>query len=93
MSATVPDTAAETQADYARSALSPRPWPRLALNVGGFVLELRGPSLFLRLAGFEAYLHTAEVSDWWTLREQGGFEAAAWRLRFSAARAIGVHEP
>ena len=49
--------------------------------------------MFLRLAGVEVYVCTAEVSDWWTLREPGCFEAAMGRLRVSAARATGSHEP
>ena len=91
MSVTVPDTAADTSADSASAVR--RPWPRLALSFGGNVLELRGPSLFLRLAGIEVYVHSAEVSDWWTLREPGCFEAAMGRLRVSASKATAVHEP
>ncbi len=91
MSATVPDTAASAPAE---SAAAPRrPWPRVALSLGGSVLELRGPTLFLRLAGMEVYVCTAEVSDWWTLREPGCFEVAAGRLRVSAARATETREP
>lgn len=91
MSATVPDTAADASAE---SASAPRrPWPRLAVSLGGGVLELRGPTFFLRVAGVEVYVCTAEVSDWWTLREPGCFEAAAGRLRVSAAKATETHEP
>ena len=91
MSATVPDT---TAGGSVVSASAPRrPWPRLALNVGGAALELRGLTLFLRLAGAEIYVCTAELSDWWTLREPGSFEAAAGRLRLSAARATATHDP
>ena len=90
MSATVPDIAADAPAD---SASAPRrPWPRVALRIGGSVLELRGPTLFLRLAGVEVYVCAAEVSDWWTLREPGCFEAAMGRLRISAAKATEAHE-
>lgn len=91
MSATVPDTAADVTAERAPTVR--RPWPCVALSLGGSVLELRGPTLFLRLAGVEIYVCTAEVSDWWTLREPGCFEAAAGRLRVSASRATGAHEP
>ncbi len=91
MSATVPDTAADALAE---SASAPRrPWPRFALSLGGNVLEVRGPTLFLRLAGTEVYVYVAEVSDWWGLREPGCFEAAMGRLRVSASRATGPHEP
>ena len=90
MSATVPDTAADAPA---ASAPSPRrPWPRVALSLGGNVLELRGSALFLRFAGVEIYVCTAEVSDWWTLREPGCFELAVGRIRFSAARAAEAHD-
>lgn len=92
MSATVPDTAADSPA-AASAPAGRRPWPRLALCVGGAVFEVRGATLFVRCAGFEIYVCAAEVSDWWTLREPGGFEAAAGRLRFSAARATTAHEP
>jgi len=91
MSATVPDTAVESAA--AGASAPRRPWPRLALSLGGSVLEIRGPTLFLRVAGAEVYVCTAEVSDWWTLREPGCFEAAAGRVRFSASRATSTHEP
>lgn len=92
MSATVPETAADAPAEDSPSALR-RPWPRFALRMGGSVLEVRGPTLFLRFAGFEAYLCTAEVSDWWTSREPGCFEAALGRFRLSAAKATTDHEP
>ena len=92
MSATVPETAADAQVEPPPFAMR-RPWPRLALRVGGGVFEVRGATVFLRLAGVEVYVCTAEVSDWWTLRELGCFEAAAGRLRFSVARATGAHEP
>ena len=92
MSATVPDTAVDTAAESAPSSVR-RPWPRIALSLGGSVFEWRGPTLFLRLAGVEVYVHTAEVSDWWTLREPGCFEAAMGRLRVSASRATETHEP
>ena len=92
MSATVPDTAADATAEDSVSAPR-RPWPRFALRLGGAALEVRGPTLFLRLAGLEAYLCTAEISDWWTLREPGCLEAAAGRLRFSVAKATTAHEP
>ncbi len=91
MSATVPDTAADAPAESA--SVPRRPWPRLAVSLGGSVLELRGPRLFLRFAGVEVYVCTAEVSDWWTLREPECFEAAAGRLRVSAARATATLEP
>jgi len=91
MSATVPDTAADAPAESA-SVPRRRPWPRLAVSLGNSVLEVRGPSLFLRLAGVEVYVCTAEVSDWWTLREPGCFEAAAGRLRVSAAKATETVE-
>jgi hypothetical protein len=91
MSATVPDTAAHSPA--ASSPAMRRPWPRVALSLGGSVLEIRGPTLFLRFAGAEIYVCTAEVSDWWTLREPGCFEAAAGRVRLSASRATPAHEP
>lgn len=92
MSATLPHAAVDTTAE---SAWAPprRPWPRVALTLGGSVLELRGPTLFLRLAGFEVYVCTFEVSDWWTLREPGCFEAALGRVRLSAAKATQTHEP
>ena len=91
MSATVPETAADTEA-ASLSLAARRPWPRLALRFGGSVLEVRGATMFLRFAGTEVYVCTAEVSDWWTLRELGCFEAAAGRLRFSMARATGTHD-
>ena len=84
---TPPDASAES-ASAAR-----RPWPRVATSLGGAVFEWRGPTLFLRLAGVEIYVCTAEVSDWWTLREPGCFEAAMGRMRVSAARATETHEP
>ena len=65
----------------------------LAAWLGGSMFEWRGLTLFLRLAGAEVYVCTAEVSDWWTLREEGSFEAAAGRLRLSASRATATHEP
>ena len=90
MSATVPDTTAD---GHAVSASAPRrPWPRVALSLGGAVLEIRGLTLFLRLVGTEVYVCAAEQSDWWTLREPGCFEAAAGRLRLSAARATATHD-
>ena len=92
MSATVPDTAADSHAESA-SAAGGRPWPRITLGFGGSVFEWRGPSLFVRCAGVEIYVCAAEVSDWWTLREEGSFEAAAGRLRLSASRATATHEP
>ncbi len=92
MSATVPDTAVDTPAEESASSAR-RPWPRIALNLGGGVFEWRGPTLFLRIAGAEIYICTAEVSDWWTLREPGCFEAAIGRLRVSASKATGAHEP
>jgi len=91
MSVTVPDTAADAAAESASAVR--RPWPRVTLSLGASVFELRGPSLFLRFAGVEVYVCTAEVSDWWTLREPGCFEAAAGRLRVSAARATETHDP
>ena len=91
MSATVPDAAANASAESASAVR--RLWPRVALSLGGSVFELRGPTLFLRLAGVEVYVCTAEVSDWWTLREPGCFEAAMGRLRVSAAKATETHEP
>ncbi|CAA9254482.1 MAG: hypothetical protein AVDCRST_MAG08-2281 [uncultured Acetobacteraceae bacterium] len=91
MSVTVPDTAADTSAESA--SVTRRPWPRLAFSLGGNVFELRGPTLFLRLARMEVYVHTAEVSDWWTLREPGCFEAAMGRIRVSASKATAAHEP
>ena len=91
MSVTIPGTAADASAESASEVR--RPWPRVAFNLGGSVFELRGATLFLRLAGMEVYVCTAEVSDWWTLREPGCFEAAMGRFRVSAARATGSHEP
>ncbi len=91
MSVTVPDTAADASAEGASPVR--RPWPRIALSLGGSVFEWRGATLFLRLAGVEVYVCTAEVSDWWTLREPGCFEAAAGRVRLSAAKATEPHEP
>lgn len=91
MSATVPDTTAD--GPVVRASARRRPWPCLALSLGGAALEVRGMTLFLRLAGAEIYLCTAELSDWWTLREPGCFEAAAGRLRLSAARATAAHDP
>jgi hypothetical protein len=91
MSATVPDTAADAPA--ASAPLPRRPWPRVALSLGGNVLELRGPTLFLRFAGVEVYVCAAEVSDWWTLREPGCFDAAMGRLRLSVAEATETHDP
>lgn len=93
MSVTVPDTAANSPAESASAAAVRRPWPRVNLGLGGSVFEWRGPTLFLRCAGVEIYVCTAEVSDWWTLREPGCFEAAAGRLRVSASRATAAHEP
>ena len=92
MSATFPDSATDAPADSAPSAAR-RPWPRVMLSLGGGVFEVRGPTLFLRLAGVEVYVCTAEVTDWWTLREPGCFEAAMGRLRLSAAKATATHEP
>jgi len=92
MSATVRNSAVGTPVDSTPS-VARRPWPRFALHLGGCVLEVRGPTLFLRLAGLEIYVCTAEISDWWTLREPGCFEAALGRLRFSAAKATAAHEP
>lgn len=91
MSASVQDTAEDSPA--AGEPTVRRPWPRLALSLGGNVFELRGLTLFLRCGGFEVYVCTAEVSDWWTLREEGCMEAAAWRLRVSASKATAAHEP
>ncbi len=91
MSVTIPGTAADASAESASAVR--RPWPRVAFNLGGSVFELRGATLFLRLAGMEVYVCTAEVSDWWTLQEPGCFEVAMGRLRVSAARATGSHEP
>ncbi|MBD0274535.1 MAG: hypothetical protein ICV73_21710 [Acetobacteraceae bacterium] len=91
MSATVPDTAAESRAET--TSAPRRPWPRVAVSLGGNAFELRGKTLFLCLAGLEIYACTAEVSDWWTLREPGCFEVAMGRLRISAAKATGAHEP
>ncbi len=91
MSATVPETVADAPAKGASA--THRPWPCIAFGFGGSVFELRGPALFLRLAGVEIYICTAEVSDWWTLRERGSFEAAVGRVRVSASRASETHEP
>lgn len=91
MSATVPDNAAEAPADRAPPA-GGRPWVRLALRIGGSVLELRGPTVFARLLGLELYVCTAEVSDWWTLREPGSFECAVARFRVCLSRASATHE-
>lgn len=91
MSATVPETAADSLAANASSCR--RPWPRVTINLGGSVFELRGLALFLRVAGVEVYVCTAERSDWWTLREPDSFEAAAGRLRFSASKATAAHDP
>lgn len=91
MSATVPDNAVEAPPDHA-PPVGGRPWLRLALRIGGSVFELRGPTLFLRLLGLEVYVCTAEVSDWWTLREPGCFECAMARLRVSLSRASATHE-
>jgi hypothetical protein len=91
MSVTVPDTAADTSVD--RASTVRRPWPRLALSIGGNVFDLRGLTLFLRLARVEVYIYTAEVSDWWTLREAGCFEAAMGRVRVSASKTTAAHEP
>ena len=91
MSATVPDNAAEAQADRLPPA-GGLPWPRLTLRAGGSVLEWRGPTLFVRLFGFEAYVCTAEVSDWWTLREPGCFECAMAWVRVSVSRATPTHD-
>lgn len=91
MSATVPDHAAEAPANRAPTA-GGRPWPRLALRVGGTVFEWRGPTLFVRLLGLEAYVCAAEIADWWTLREPGCFECAMARLRVSLSRASPSHD-
>lgn len=91
MSATVPETAADSPADSVVAVR--RPWPRVTLGLGGGVFEWRGPTLFLRCAGVEVYVCTAEVSDWWTLREPECFEAAMGRLRVSASKATAAHEP
>lgn len=91
MSATVPETAANSPTDDAPPLR--RPWPCMTLNLGGSVLEWRGPTLFLRCAGAEVYFYTAEVTDWWTLREPGCFEAAVGRFRVSASRSTTTHEP
>jgi hypothetical protein len=91
MSASVHNTAANAPAESA--LMVRRPWPRITVRLGGSVFEWRGLTLFLRLAGAEVYVCTAEVSDWWTLQEPGCFEAALGRLRFSAARATETHEP
>jgi hypothetical protein len=90
MSATVPETVADASAGGTPAVR--RPWPRFALNLGGSVFEWRGTTLFLRAAGVEIYVCTAEVSDWWTLREPGSFEAAAGRVRVSAAKATDIHD-
>ncbi len=90
MSATVPDTVADAPAESAAAVR--RPWPRIALNLGGSAFELRGLTLFLHCAGVEVYVCTAEVSDWWTLRETGSFDVAVGRLRVSAARATDTHD-
>ena len=86
MSASVPDSAADARAESAFAVR--RPWPRITVRLGGSVFEWRGPTLFLRLAGVEIYVCTAEVSDWWTLREPACFEAAIGRVRVSAARVV-----
>lgn len=90
MSATLPHPAADRTTLDAGS-MPRRPWPRLALTFGDSVLEIRGATVFLRVAGFEAYACTAEVADWWTFREPGSFEAAAGRLRFSGSKASAAH--
>lgn len=91
MSVSVPNPAVDSTAEHASTAR--RPWPRLAFAFGDQILEVRGPTLFVRLARMEIYVCTAEVSDWWTLREPGSFEAAAGKLRFSASRATPEQEP
>jgi hypothetical protein len=91
MSASVPNSAANASAENALTVR--RPWPRITVRVGGSVFEWRGLTLFLRLAGTEVYVCTAEVSDWWTLREPGCFEAAMGRVRLSAARSVESLEP
>ena len=91
MSATLPDTATDGAAD--REPALRRPWPRITLGLGGNVFEWRGSTLFLRFAGAEVYVCTAEVSDWWTSREPECFEAALGRLRISASKATAAHEP
>ena len=91
MSATVPDLAEDRL--EANAAACRRPWPRLAITLGGSVFELRGATLFVRAFRTEIYVCTAERADWWTLREPDCFEAAAGRLRFSASKATAAHEP
>lgn len=91
MSLTVPHAAAEPPAEDALAAR--RPWPCVTLGFGGSVVEWRGLSLFVRFARREIYVCTAEISDWWTLREPECFEAAMGRLRFSMARATDSGEP
>lgn len=91
MSATVPDSAAD--GSMAAASMPRSRWPRIALGIGSSVLEIRGATLFLRTSGVEVYLCTAEAWDWWVLREPGSFEAAAGKLRFSAARATAAHDP
>lgn len=91
MSVTVPDPVLDSAVE--RASAVRRLWPCFALNFGDNVLEMRGPTVFLRLAGVESYLCTAETADWWTLREPGCFEAAAGRLRLSVSRASTTHDP
>ena len=91
MSVTVPDTAVDASAESDPAVR--RPWPRITLSVGGSVFEWRGSALFLRFAGAEVYVCAAEISDWWTLREHGCFEAALGRVRIRASKATAVHEP
>ena len=91
MSASVPDSAANARAESALTVR--RPWPRITVKLGGSMFEWRGVTLFARVAGAEVYVCTAEVSDWWTLREPECFEAAMGRVRLSVARATEIHEP
>ena len=91
MSVTVPDPVLDSAVE--RASAVRRPWPRFAFTFGNNVLEVRGPTVFLRLAGAETYVCTAETADWWTLREPGSFEAAAGRLRLSMSKASTTHDP
>lgn len=91
MSATVPGTVAGTPPE--ENAPAARcPWPRVTLRLGGSVFELRGLTVFVRFVGAEIYICTAEVSDWWTLREPGCLEAAMGRVRVSASKATATHD-
>lgn len=57
-----------------------------------FNFEAATAGVFVQAGRFETYLRTADAPAWWTLREEGSWEAAAWRLRLTVSWGVPTGE-